>query len=87
LAEGNRLMIEEIATWLHFSRLKEFWKTVIMLCKEHNVQLFATTHSLECQKYFVFALAELEEEDRKNARNITMFENKKKRVKSITFDY
>jgi AAA15 family ATPase/GTPase len=86
-AKGKRLMIDEIETGIHFSRLKDFWKTVITLCKKYDVQLFATTHSLECQKYFVYALEELEEEDRKNARNITLIENSKGEVKTVTFDY
>lgn len=86
-AKDKRLMIDEIETGIHFSRLKDFWKTIITLCKKYKVQLFATTHSLECQRYFVFALEELEEEDRKNARNITLVENPKGEVKSITFDY
>ena len=86
-AKGKRLMIDEIETGIHFSRLKDFWKTVITLCKKYDVQLFATTHSLECQKYFVYALAELEEEDRKNARNISLLENKEGNVESVTFDY
>lgn len=87
MAKGKRLMIDEIETGIHFSRLKDFWKTVITLCKKYDVQLFATTHSLECQKYFVYALAELEEEDRKNARNISLLENKEGNVESVTFDY
>ena len=86
-AKGKRLMIDEIETGIHFSRLKDFWKTVITLCKKYDVQLFATTHSLECQKYFVYALAELEEEDRKNARNISLVEDSEGQVKSITFDF
>ena len=87
MAKDRRIMIDEIETGIHFSRLKDFWKTVITLCKKYDVQLFATTHSLECQKYFVYALAELEEEDRKNARNISLLENKEGSIESVTFDY
>ena len=72
---------------LLFSRLKDFWKTVILLCKKYDVQLFATTHSLECQRYFVEAFSELEEEDREKARNISMIETPQGDVKSVTFDY
>ena len=86
-AKGKRLMIDEIETGIHFSKLKDFWKTVITLCKKYDVQLFATTHSLECQKYFVYALAELEEEDRENARNISLVEDSEGQVKSVTFDF
>jgi AAA15 family ATPase/GTPase len=92
MAKDRRIMIDEIETGIHFSRLKDFWKTVIKMCELHRVQLFATTHSLECQKYFVYALEELSEEFKEkkykeNARNITLVENQKGEVKSITFDY
>jgi len=87
IAKGNRLMIDEIETGIHFSRLKDFWKTVITLCKQYDVQLFATTHSLECQRYFVEALSELGEEYQKDARNISLLENAKGEVKSVTFDF
>ena len=87
MAKGNRLMIDEIETGIHFSRLKDFWKTVILLCKKYDVQLFATTHSLECQRYFVEAFSELEEEDREKARNISMIETPQGDVKSITYNF
>ncbi len=87
MAKGNLLMIDEIENGIHFSRLKDFWKTVITLCKQFDVQLFATTHSLECQRYFVEALSELGEEYQKDARNISLLENAKGEVKSVTFDF
>ncbi|PWK29357.1 AAA15 family ATPase/GTPase [Arcicella aurantiaca] len=87
MAKGKRLMIDEIETGIHFSRLKEFWKTVITLCKKYDVQLFATTHSLECQKYFVYALAELGEDFQNDARNISLVEDTNGDVKSVTFDF
>ena len=85
--EDKRIMIDEIENGIHFSRLKDFWKTVITLCKQFDVQLFATTHSLECQRYFVEALSELGEEYQKDARNISLLENAKGEVKSVTFDF
>jgi AAA15 family ATPase/GTPase len=86
-AKGKRLMIDEIETGIHFSRLKDFWKTVIKLCKKYEVQLFATTHSLECQRYFVDAFTELGEEYQNDARNISLVENSEGQVKSVTFDF
>lgn len=85
--DSVRIMIDEIENGIHFSRLKDFWKTVITLCKQFDVQLFATTHSLECQRYFVEALSELGEEYQKDARNISLLENAKGEVKSVTFDF
>lgn len=86
-AKGKRLMIDEIETGIHFSRLKDFWKTVITLCKKYDVQLFATTHSLECQRYFVEAFTELGDDFQKEARNISLVEDSEGQVKSVTFDF
>ena len=69
-----RLMIDEIDTGIHYSRMKDFWKTILLAAKENDVQLFATTHNLECIKYFKEALEELSDlQDR--ARTITLVEH------------
>lgn len=57
--ENKRLMIDEIDTGIHYSRLKDYLKMVIQTAKNKNVQIFATTHSKECIKYFGEALNEL----------------------------
>ena len=87
MVKGKRLMIDEIETGIHFSRLKDFWKTVILLCKKYDVQLFATTHSLECQRYFLDAFSELGKEYQKEARNISLLENQQGNVESVTYDF
>ena len=87
IAQNKRLLIDEIEAGIHFSRLKDFWKTVILLCKKYDVQLFATTHSLECQRYFVEAFSELEEEDREKARNISLIETPQGNVESVTYNF
>ena len=46
------LMIDEIDAGIHYSRFQEFWITIIQMAELNNVQLFATTHSLECLKFF-----------------------------------
>ena len=47
------LMIDEIDNGLHFSVLKNMWKVIFATCKEYNVQLFATTHSIDVIKSLV----------------------------------
>ncbi|MBK8425753.1 MAG: ATP-binding protein [Lewinellaceae bacterium] len=44
-------MIDEIDTGIHYSRMKNFLKTVFR-SQKNDVQLFMTTHSLECQQAF-----------------------------------
>jgi AAA15 family ATPase/GTPase len=88
LAKDRRLMVDEIGSGIHFTRLKDFWKTIIQLCAKYNVQLFATTHSLECQQAFVEALDDAEmQQYQKDARNISLIENKQGEIEAITFDF
>lgn len=41
------LLIDEIENGIHHSALTNVWRVLISAAKEHNVQLFATTHSYE----------------------------------------
>ncbi|ADB37192.1 AAA family ATPase [Spirosoma linguale] len=88
LAKNKRFMIDEIGAGIHFLRLKDFWQTIIQLCAQNNTQLFATTHSLECQQAFIEALEEPEmQQYQKDARNISLIENKQGEVKAVTYDF
>ncbi len=53
--KGNRLLIDEIDTGIHWTKLKGFWKNIIEACLLNDVQLFATTHSKECIEAFAAA--------------------------------
>lgn len=77
----GRLMIDEIDTGIHYSKLKEFWICIMKICKDLNVQLFATTHSKECIIAFSEAATEIEEY---NIRMIKLEEYKDK-IYSSTF--
>jgi AAA15 family ATPase/GTPase len=46
------LLIDEIENGIHYSAHYDFWKNVFKLSKELNVQIFATTHSLEMIQQF-----------------------------------
>jgi hypothetical protein len=45
---GGCLVVDEIDTGLHYSRLADMWRMVIQTAAKLNVQVFATTHSLDC---------------------------------------
>jgi AAA15 family ATPase/GTPase len=60
---GKRLMIDEVETGIHYSRMKEFWKVILSAAKENDVQLFCTTHSRECMESYSTALNELHYND------------------------
>ncbi len=46
------LLIDEIENGIHYSAHYDFWKSLFKLSKELNVQIFATTHSLEMIQQF-----------------------------------
>lgn len=52
---GGTLLIDEIDTGLHHSVMVKMWKLVVETAQRLDVQVFATTHSLDC----LDALAEL----------------------------
>ncbi|AUD03739.1 AAA family ATPase [Spirosoma pollinicola] len=88
ITKNRRLMVDEIGSGIHFTRLKGYWQIIIQLCAKYNVQLFATTHSLECQQAFVEALEDSEmQQYQADARNITLLENKQGDVKAFTYTF
>jgi hypothetical protein len=54
-ARGGFLLVDEIDTGLHYSIMMEMWRLIVETAKKLDVQVFATTHSLDC----VRALARL----------------------------
>jgi AAA15 family ATPase/GTPase len=47
-APGGVFLIDEIENGLHHSVLEKVWAVIAEAAREFNVQIFATTHSLEC---------------------------------------
>lgn len=82
--KNKRIMIDEIDTGIHYSKLKDFWTNILKMCKELDVQLFATTHSIECIESFVQALQESKIEE---ARVIKLKELDNKEIKAITYPF
>ncbi|MBK7936357.1 MAG: AAA family ATPase [Lewinellaceae bacterium] len=85
---GKRLMIDEIDTGIHYSRMKNFLKTVFQVAEKNDVQLFMTTHSLECQQAFaeVFEDPDMVQHQTK-ARQFTLIEQPDGQVKAIKRDW
>lgn len=78
--KGKRILIDEIEIGIHYSKMKDFWVNIMKVCKELDVQLFATTHSQECIEAYSEASKELNEKD---IRLIRLQENKDKSIKAI----
>ncbi len=47
-AEGGFLLVDEIDTGLHWSVMERMWRLVVETAIESSIQVFATTHSLDC---------------------------------------
>lgn len=82
------LMIDEIDAGIHYSRMKDFWRTILHSARANDVQIFATTHNEECIRFFKEVL---EEEAmagfQADARIITLQENSKHAVYAQTREY
>jgi len=50
--KNSVLLIDEIENGIHYENQEEIWKLLFDLCKIHNVQLFATSHSAEMIEAF-----------------------------------
>lgn len=47
-ARDGILLIDEIDTGLHYSVMEDMWRLIVRTAIDLNVQVFATTHSLDC---------------------------------------
>ncbi len=79
LSEGSVLFIDEIENGLHYSSQDKLWKWLFKVAKEKNIQIFATTHSEDCEKSFIKASKEfvdsLEKKSTTNSKNKTRKED------------
>ena len=57
----SRILIDEIDVGIHFTKMKDQWKAIFELSKQTGIQIFATTHSMDCIKAFVDAGNEMAE--------------------------
>ncbi len=51
-ALGGIVLIDEVENGFHHSSQEILWSAIFEAGKEYDVQIFATTHSLECVKAF-----------------------------------
>jgi hypothetical protein len=65
---GGYLLVDEIDTSFHYSVMVKMWKLVVETARRLDVQVFATTHSLDC----LYALAELYEQEPGIRRDISL---------------
>jgi AAA15 family ATPase/GTPase len=81
-ARKGGLLIDEIENGIHYSVMPRVWRSLAMLSKKFDVQLFATTHSNECIRA---AHAAFKQERRYDFR-LHRIDRIKKEPKVATFD-
>jgi len=88
MCQGKRLMIDEIDAGIHHSRFKSFWRTIMQAAKAYDVQIFATTHNIECVEYFREVLEEERMEEYQDlARIVSLKVKKDNAVKATVYDF
>ena len=54
--ESGYLLIDEFENGLHYSVQEKLWEIIFHLAERLNIQVFATTHSLDCVEAFATVL-------------------------------
>ncbi len=62
-SKNGLALIDEIESGLHYSVQPDMWRLVFETAAKLNVQVFATTHSLDCIRAFESAASERDEEE------------------------
>ena len=61
-SKNGLLLLDEVESGLHYSVQPDVWRLIFETAHRLNVQVFATTHSMDCIEAFQEAAAENEEE-------------------------
>jgi predicted ATP-dependent endonuclease of OLD family len=81
-ARGGFLLIDEIDTGFHYSVMVGMWRLITETAKKLDVQVFATTHSLDC----VRTLASLRNKYPEVAGEITLHRVEKDATQTVVYD-
>ncbi|WP_419945897.1 AAA family ATPase [Candidatus Poriferisodalis sp.] len=58
VSRGGILLVDEVENGIHHGVLQDYWRMVFGLARDYGVQVFATTHSWDCVRYFATAAIE-----------------------------
>lgn len=75
------VMIDEIDTGLHHSVMTDMWRVLIKTAKRLDIQVFATTHSLDCLR----SLAWLYSKEPRICRNVRLHRVDSRRDRTIVY--
>ncbi len=63
LLKDDVIFIDELENGIHYTNLDKLWEIILIISKQQNVQVFATTHSKECIESYARVAKKLEDED------------------------
>ncbi len=79
------VLIDEIENGLRYSSQEILWKAVFAAAKEFNVQIFATTHSIECVRAFSSSYSQQEKD--KDEIKLFRIEKNDDNFKVVSYDH
>lgn len=84
--ENGIVLIDEIENGFHYTSQGILWNAIFAAAKEYNVQIFATTHSMECVKAFSSSYYSLYGENEDKIR-LFRIEKNGDSLKTISYDH
>ncbi|MHA1353159.1 MAG: AAA family ATPase [Candidatus Heimdallarchaeaceae archaeon] len=81
--ENGIVLIDEIENGIHYKTQETLWKAIFDYAKEHNVQIVATTHSIECVRTFNKIAVDLK---RKEDAKLFRIEKREEKTQVISYD-
>lgn len=83
----HTVLIDEIDNGLHYSAHKCMWKTILSFVKQRNMQIFVTTHNLDCIQGLKNAIQENETfQELVHVYNIAKTKNKGHQAYKYTYE-
>ncbi|OQY43708.1 MAG: hypothetical protein B6242_14260 [Anaerolineaceae bacterium 4572_78] len=82
-AENGYLLVDEIDTGFHHKAMTAMWQRIFDIAERLNVQVFATTHSLDCIRSFAEVL---HKQDDKEIGTLFRLEQQDEQTKSVRYD-
>ena len=83
--QNGIVLIDEIENGFFYTSQKLLWKALFESAREFNVQIFATTHSVECIKAFSSTYSQIEQGN--DAMRLYRIERKGDNFKAVTYDH
>ncbi|RED99894.1 AAA family ATPase [Marinoscillum furvescens] len=74
---GEIILIDELDTGIHYSRMTDYWKVILQAALEYEVQVFASTHNRECVESFQLAVQDLGQVYQAKSRTVTLKQSPK----------